>query len=128
VEFVMIQLRRMLAPLTVLWLSCQILAVGLTYVALHAADGADATDIVCHCQHADGLCPMHKSPAGKARCAVRAEASGAPSVLTSCLGLLGLVPSIGVSSPPIQAAAWSNQPDSRLLECAAPPTPPPPRV
>lgn len=61
------------------WLLCQSLTVAGPAVALWSSRALD-----CECSHGDGAtCPMHKSPVGQARCAVRSTASDDGSVVMS---------------------------------------------
>src|SRR5438477_6558257 len=91
----MTRLRRALAPLAVIWLSCQVATVGLAPVALWVGT-TDPHAAECTCGHgADAMCPMHHhKPAGNtnSNCAMQAANGPATAVLTTLVPVAGLVP------------------------------------
>src|SRR5258706_15500821 len=88
----MTRLRRALAPLAAMWLSCQIGTVGLVPAALWVS-AADPHAAECTCGHgADAMCPMHHhKPTGNTNgnCAMQAAKSPATAVLTALVGVAG---------------------------------------
>jgi hypothetical protein len=128
----MTRLRRALAPLTAIWLSCQIGTVALVPVGLwvsvqdpHAAE--------CTCGHgADAVCPMHRhEPAGNTNsdCAMRAANGGATAVLTALVGVAGLIPesTLSLGAPVLSMSVRPVDVDVRVERPVAP-DPPPPRA
>ena len=94
----MTRLRRVRAPLAAIWLSCQIGTVALVPVALWIS-AADPHAAECTCEHgADAMCPMHRhTPAGNTNsdCAMQAANGADAAVLTTLVGVAGLIPEIG---------------------------------
>jgi hypothetical protein len=128
----MTRLRGALAPVAALWLSCQIGTVALAPVALWVS-AADPHAAECTCGHgADMMCPMHHhTPTGNgnSRCAMEATNGPGAAVLTTIVGVAGLLPA---STPALVALAPStgvvpSDVDVRS-ERPIPPEPPPPRV
>jgi hypothetical protein len=126
----MSHLRRVLGPVTAIWLFCQVGTVALVPVALWIT-AADAHAGECTCGHGLGaMCPMHHKPAsgGPEQCAMRAANGGGAAVLVSVVGVVGLV-----ADPPrsIQPAVPSARPKIADVHVAGvrpvPPDPPPPR-
>jgi hypothetical protein len=124
-------LRRVLAPLTAIWLCCQLASVTLVPVALWIT-AATPEAAACACGHGAGAtCPMHHKPAGgTAPCAMQAATSPGTAVLTTFAGLLGLVADRPSSSIPRPAAAAPPLAgDVRVAgQDPVPPDPPPPRA
>jgi hypothetical protein len=128
----MTRLRRALAPLAALWLSCQIGAVALVPVALWVS-AADPHAAECTCGHgADVMCPMHRhKPTGdpKSHCSMQASNETGTGVLTTIVGAGGLIPE---STPSLVAPASSINVSPTDVdvrgERPVPPDPPPPRV
>ena len=79
----MTHLRRVLAPVTAIWLFCQVGAVALVPAALWIT-AADSHGVECTCGHGLGaICPMHHKPADDpAACAMKAANTGT-AVLTT---------------------------------------------
>src|SRR5258705_12594040 len=96
----MTRLRRALAPLAAMWLSCQIGTVGLVPATLWVS-AADPHAAECTCGHgADAMCPMHHhKPTGNTNgnCAMQAAKSPATAVLTALVGGAGLTTRTGCS-------------------------------
>jgi hypothetical protein len=126
----MAPLRRLLAPLTAIWLFCQLGTVLLVPVAV-SAGASDSHAAECTCGHgAEATCPMHHKPAGSAKpCAMQSTnifGAGAISSLVGIAGVLGVpTHSIGLVDqfarrPALDAHLTGQRP--------VPPDPPPPRV
>jgi len=127
--FLMTCLRRVLAPLTAIWLCCQVGAVALVPVGLRAP-AADPHAVQCVCGHGPAaLCRMHHKPAGESPCVMRAATSSDGAVLTNLIGTTGL---IGQPTRAIQPAVPTTRPLAGDVYSAGerpiPPDPPPPRV
>ena len=128
----MTRLRRALAPLAAIWLSCQIGTVALVPVALWV-NAADPHAAECTCGHgADAMCPMHRhKPAGdpNSHCSMQASNETGTGVLTTIVGAGGLIPE---STPSLVAPVPSmnvRPADADVRgERPVPPDPPPPRV
>jgi hypothetical protein len=126
----MTQLRRVLAPLTAVWLFCQIGAVALVPVALWITT-ADPHAAECTCGHGPGImCPMHHKPAGESvPCAMKAANNSGAAVLQTLVGATGLVPEPPRSIEPALPSARARTLDVDVVgERPVPPDPPPPRV
>src|SRR5262245_55965531 len=126
----MARMRRVLAPLTAIWLFSMAGTVALVPVALwvtaahpHAAE--------CTCGHGPGAtCPMHHQPAGGSTpCAMRAANTSGTAVLTTLAGTTGLItPPTHAIQPPI-STEYRRAADVHVVgERPVPPEPPPPRV
>lgn len=125
------RLRRVLAPLTALWLLCQVGTLALVPVVLRGTPaGTHGTE--CTCGHGDGLmCPMHHhTPAGGSTpCAMQAVDHSNTAVLTAIGTIAGVI---------VRPARWIQPPASVEQRPAAgpfptgrrpvPPDPPPPRA
>jgi len=127
----MTPLRRALVPLAAVWLSCQIGTVALAPVALWV-NAADPHAAECTCGHGTGAtCPMHhrKAPATpNSHCSMQAANHAGTAVLTSIVGVAGLIPE---STPALVAPVASMNVSSTDVvrgERPLPPEPPPPRV
>ena len=127
----MSQLRRVLAPLTALWLLCQVGTVALVPAALRGTPlGAHGTE--CTCGHGDDMmCPMHHhQPAGRPTpCSMQAVDHSGAAVLTALSGIAGFItqPSRSIQ-PPLSVEhklAAANLPAGQR---PVPPDPPPPRA
>ncbi len=126
----MTHLRRVLAPVTALWLFCQIGTVALVPVALWIT-AADPHAAECSCGHGpDVMCPMHHKPAGRsARCAMQAANSSGAAVLTTLVGMAGLIDEPMRSIQPATQSQYPRAADVHVAgERPVPPDPPPPRV
>jgi hypothetical protein len=125
----MTPLRRVLAPLTAIWLTCQIGTVALVPVALWVST-ADPHAAECTCQHGgEATCPMHHKPAAPTRCAMQNANESGTAALTSLSGILGLIPE--QASSLTQALAPTDIPsadDHPIGVGVVPPDPPPPRA
>jgi hypothetical protein len=128
----MTRLRRALAPLAAIWLSCHIGTVALVPVALWVS-AADPHAAECTCGHgADAVCPMHRhKPAGNTNstCAMQAVNGAATAVLSTLVGVSGFIPE---SKPSLAAPVPSTRvrPIDVVVrgERPVPPDPPPPRA
>jgi hypothetical protein len=126
------RLRRALVPLATIWLSCQIGTVALVPVALWVS-AADPHTAECTCGHgADAMCPMHRhKPAGNpnSHCSMQAANGAGRAVLTTIVGVAGLIPE---STPSLVAPVPSTRVrpgDVHVRgERPVPPDPPPPRA
>ena len=126
----MTHLRRVLAPVTAIWLFCQVGTVALVPVALWIT-AADLHEDECTCGHGAGaMCPMHHKPAGESPlCAMRAAHSSEAAVLTTMVGITGLVAEPPRSIGPAVPSAYSRADETRVVgQRPVPPDPPPPRV
>jgi hypothetical protein len=128
----MTRLRRALAPVAVMWLSCQVGTVALVPVALWVSH-ADTHKAECTCGHGAGaMCPMHHHkpvPGRSSDCSMQAAHEPSAVVLASIIGIAGLIPG---STPSLVAPVPSNNVIPAGLdvrgERPVPPDPPPPRV
>jgi hypothetical protein len=128
----MTRLRGALAPVAALWLSCQIGTIAFVPVALWV-NAVDPHAAECTCGHgADAMCPMHHhKPAGNAntRCAMQAATGTGAAVLTTIVGVAGLIPE---STPALVALAPSTSVSPADVDVQSerpvPPDPPPPRA
>jgi hypothetical protein len=126
----MTPLRRVLAPLTSVWLFCQIGTVALVPVALWITAAAPHVE-ECTCGHSAGaMCPMHHKPAGEsAPCAMRAANSSGAAVLHTLVGTAGLLVEPPRSIEPALFSTYARTLDVHVVaEPPVPPDPPPPRV
>ena len=135
----MTRLRRVLAPLALVWLSCQIGTVALVPVALWVS-AADPHAAECTCGHGtDAMCPMHHKPSGgpmhheptsgSVPCAMQAANSSEAAVLTTLVGTAGLIAEPPRAIQPAVPSVGAQAGDvSAVGERPVPPDPPPPRV
>ena len=126
----MTHMRRVLAPVTAIWLFCQIGSVALVPVALWAT-AVDSHAEGCTCGHGAGaMCLMHHKPAGdSAPCAMQAANNSGAAVLNTLVGTAGLVPEPGCSIEPALLSASARTLDVHVVgERPVPPDPPPPRA
>jgi hypothetical protein len=126
----MTHLRRVLAPVTAIWLCCQVGTVALVPVALWIT-AADPHGTECTCGHGLGaMCPMHHKPAaGSEECVMRAANSPAAAVLTSLVGVVGLIADPTRSIQPAMPSVYRQRADvDRAGQRPVPPDPPPPRA
>ena len=125
-------LRRALAPLALVWLSCQIGTVALV-PAVFWVSAADPQVADCTCGHsAHATCPMHRhKPAGNpnSHCSMQAAKGSGTAVLTTIVGIAGLIPESAPSllAPIPSIGVRPNEVDVRG-ERPVPPEPPPPRA
>ena len=126
----MARLRRVLAPLTAIWLFCQVGTLASVPLAL-SYSATDPHHEECTCAHeAAVMCPMHHKPADPSvPCAMQAANSSGPALATTLVGVAGLVSEatlgIGPAEPsmrPLRRAVRS------VGERPVPPDPPPPRI
>src|SRR5688572_24357371 len=91
----MTHLRRVLAPVTAIWIFCQLGTVVLVPVALWVS-AADPHAAECTCGHgANAMCPMHRhKPAGDpiSHCSMQASNETGTGALTTGVGAAGLIP------------------------------------
>ena len=88
----MTRLRRGLAPITVVWLFCQVGILASAPLGLWIT-ASDPHQQECASGHEAGvMCPMHHKPAGRsAPCALRAANSSGAAVITTFVGVAGLI-------------------------------------
>jgi hypothetical protein len=125
----MTPVRRTLQPAAILWLLCHLWIGVLGSVVILAQSAVGGADIACQCQHGVGHeCPMHKTPKGKSRCAMRAadDMRGAAGV-SSLLGPIGPLPSALVVGQPDDPAAAPSMLHFNTVRRSIPPSLPPPR-
>jgi hypothetical protein len=125
----MAHLRRVLAPLTAIWLLSQVGTVVLVPVALWIS-GADPHAAECACGHAATVtCPMHHKPTGSARpCAMQAANSSGNAVLTSVVVIAGPI-SEPLSIRPAILSIHPRPADVHVIgDRPVTPDPPPPRA
>jgi hypothetical protein len=128
----MMRLRRGLAPLAAIWLSCQIGTIALVPVALWVS-AADPHAAECTCGHGvDALCPMHRHrPAGNqnSHCSMQAANGAGTAVLRTFVGVAGLIPeSTPLLVVPVPSTSVSPADVDLPGERPVPPDPPPPRA
>lgn len=127
----MAQLRRALAPLTALWLLCQVGTVALVPVVLLGTPAA-AHGSECTCGHGDGLmCPMHHhQPAGGSkRCSMQPVDQSGTAVLTALAGIAGFIAQPARSiRPPVSVEHRQAADTLPVGQRPVPPDPPPPRA
>jgi hypothetical protein len=123
--------RRLVALLTVAWLSCQV-ATPIVSLTLFAALSRThvAASLACQCPHGaeTGICPMHQTPAESTPCRLRRADDGATVALVALSSLLGLTTeSVSVirSAPASTQLLASRVP---TLDRAVLPDRPPPRA
>ena len=126
----MTHLRRVLGPVTALWLCCQVGTITLAPVALWLT-AADPHGVECTCGHGAGaMCPMHHKPADQSgSCAMQAANLPGSAVLTVITGIAGLVPASMISIGPASVA--NRAPNAEVHvdgRRPIPPDPPPPRA
>ena len=123
-------LRRVLAPVAAIWFFCQIGTVTVVPVAVWIT-APDPSGKECACGHGPGaMCPMHHKPTGgSARCAMQAANSSGAAVLTTLVGLAGLVAEPTRSIQPAIPSVLPGAADVQVVgQRPVPPDPPPPRV
>jgi len=128
----MTRLRRLLAPLAVVWLSCQIGTVALVPVAMWAS-AASPHAAECTCGHgADAMCPMHHhGPAGNSsrHCSMQPANGTGTAVLTTIFGVAGPIPESAASLvAPVPSTSVGPADVDVRGERPVPPDPPPPRA
>jgi hypothetical protein len=128
----MTRLRRVLAPLALIWLSCQIGTVALGPIALWVS-AAHPHAAECTCGHgADAMCPMHHhKPAGNSNspCSMQAANSTGTAVLTTIFGVAGPIPESAASLvAPVPSTSVGPADVDVRGERPVPPDPPPPRA
>ena len=123
-------LRRVLAPLTALWLLCQVGSLALVPAMLRS-NRATAHATECTCGHGDGLmCAMHHhQPAGPVRCSMQAVDQSGTAVLTALAGVAGFIAQpAGAIHPPVFVAHRPTADALAIGQRPVPPDPPPPRA
>jgi hypothetical protein len=123
------KVRRLIAPVALALLLLHVSVIAGPAVLVIATDGA-ASDVICTCAHgADhGSCPMHHKPADSARCHMQSTQGDLGRALLSMLGPLTMpVATVAVVVDPSPSRPIEYQAPP-LLDGAAPPDPPPPRV
>jgi hypothetical protein len=126
----MTRLRRVLVPFTAIWLTCQVGTIAVVPVALWFTAPDQHAD-ECTCGHGLGaICPMHHKPSsGLEPCAMRPANGSGAAVLTTLVGITGLVAELARSIQPPMSSASPNTTDVQVAgERPVPPDPPPPRV
>src|SRR6476661_3954376 len=128
----MTRLRRLLALLAAIWLWSQIAPVALVPVAMWVS-AADPHAAECTCGHgADAMCPMHRhKPTGSSssHCSMQATNGTGTAVLTTLVGVAGLIPeSIPSLVAPVPSTSVSPADVDVRGEHPVPPDPPPPRA
>jgi hypothetical protein len=126
----MTRLRRALAPVTAIWLFCQVGTLALVPAALWIS-AADRHAAECTCGHgADAMCPMHHKPTGgSAPCAMQAANSSEAAVLTTLVGMAGLIAEPIRATQPAVPSVGPQAADVQVVgERPVPPDPPPPRA
>jgi hypothetical protein len=126
----MSRLRRVLAPLTALWLLCQVGTLALVPSMLQgSAAAAHATE--CTCGHGDGsMCPMHHhQPGGPVQCSMQPVHHSGTAVLTAVAAIVGFIAQpAGSIEPPRSVAHWHATDARAIGQRPVPPDPPPPRA
>ena len=127
----MTRLRRAIAPLTAVWLFCQIGTVMAAVPLALSIAAADPHGEECTCGHADGvMCPMHHKPSGRPNpCAMHAANGSGAAVVTTLVGVAGLVSEPTLSIRRAESSMRSLPGDVRQIgERPVRPDPPPPRI
>jgi hypothetical protein len=125
----MTHLRRIIVPVTAIWLCCQVGTVALVPVALWMT-AEDPHPEECTCGHGPAaMCPMHHKPSGEsAPCAMQAANASGTAVLTTLIGTSGLMTEPPRAIQPPMATEFARAADVRIVgERPVPPDPPPPR-
>jgi len=126
----MTRLRRALAPVTTVWLFCQVGTLVSVPLALWIT-ASDPHQEECTCGHEAGvMCPMHHKTAGRpAPCAMRAASSSGAAVVTTLVGVAGLISEPTLSIRPADPSRHPLPGDLRVVgDHPVPPDPPPPRT
>jgi hypothetical protein len=126
----MSRLRRVLAPLTALWLLCQVGTAVLVPAALRGTPpGTHGTE--CTCGHGDDMmCPMHHhQPAGRSTpCSMQAVDHSGAAVLTALSGVAGFITAPSRSIEPAPSVEHRHVAAALPIDHRpVPPDPPPPR-
>jgi hypothetical protein len=128
----MTRVRRLLAPLAAIWLSCQIGTVAFVPVAMWVSLSRSHAS-ACTCEHrADAMCQMHRhEPAGNStsHCSMQSSNGNGMAVLTTILGIAGLIPESAPSVvAPVPSTSVSPADVDVRGERGVPPDPPSPRA
>jgi hypothetical protein len=126
--WVVLKVRRLLIPLTAVWLCLHLVTV--TGVAVAAFAGPAPADMVCTCIHEaeHGACPMHRAPSNSTRCRLQSTQNDLAIVLTSLLSPLVLPESRALAIRDALASELIAPASSAVFEWAVPPESPPPRA
>ncbi len=111
------------------WLVLHASAVVGTAAVLLPFNAPVEGSVVCRCDHGaeHGSCPMHRTPAGAARCLWEGSATDLGTALTAMFGPLTFgAPQVSLMAPvPVPTAAtWTTD---AILDGTTPPDAPPPR-
>jgi hypothetical protein len=123
-------LRRLLAPVTAIWLFSQFGTVALVPIAAWIASAEPHAE-ECTCGHGPGaMCPMHHKPASSAApCAMQAADQSGNVVLTALASVAGLVSEPPVAIGRAEVTSHVRNADVRVIgRRPIPPDPPPPRA
>ena len=127
----MSRLRRLLAPLTALWLLCQVGTLGLVPAMLRG-NSPVAHAAECTCGHGDGsMCPMHHHQPGGTpiQCSMQAVDHSSTAVLTVVASIAGFIAQPAGSIQPPASLVHLHAADARAIGSRpVPPDPPPPRA
>lgn len=126
----MTHLRRVLVPVTAVWLFFQAGSVALVPAALWMT-AADPHAAECTCGHGAGAaCPMHHAPESDSdTCAMQAANTFGAAVLTTLTGITGLITDPAHSIQPQTITEYARSADENVGgERPVPPDPPPPRA
>lgn len=126
----MTHLRRLLAPVTAIWLLSQLGTVALVPFAVWMTS-AEPHSEECTCGHGPGaMCPMHHKPASSAApCAMQAADQSGNVVLTALASVARLVSEPPVVIAPVEVTSNVRNADVRVVgRRSIPPDPPPPRA
>jgi hypothetical protein len=126
----MTHLRRVLVPVTAVWLFCQAGTVALVPVALWIT-ATDPHAAECTCGHGPGaMCPMHHKPTGGSEpCAMQAANGPGTAVLNTVVGNAGLITEPSHSIQPPASIRYARAADVHVVgERPVSPDPPPPRI
>src|SRR5690349_1927046 len=126
----MARLRRVLAPLTALWLFCQVATLASVPLVL-SSTATDPHEAECTCAHeAAVMCPMHHKPAGRSvPCAMQAANSSGPALSMTLVGVAGCLSEATLGIGPAEPSMRLLRRAVRIVgERPVPPDPPPPRI
>jgi len=126
----MAPLRRLLGPVTAIWLFCQLGTAASVPVSLWLRT-VDPHASECICGHGAGaMCPMHhKLAGGSVPCAMQSANGPDAAILTTLLGTAGVIAEAAASIRPAVPSPLVRAGDVQPAgERPVPPDPPPPRV
>lgn len=124
----MTRLRRILGPITAVWIACQVAGLATAPVVVWISTAEMLLE--CTCSHGDhAVCPMHhKSDPDSKRCLMRSAQDSSTASLGSLFGGVGLTPVLSTTGEPVPTAAVILTKVTTKSLGSDPPDPPPPRA